>query len=96
MKRLRQSSKLRIVLANGSLAGYPQGGGHWTVFLQYLLGLRALGHDVFWLEVLKTTGDRARDQKLIWLFLARFRHYGFAERCALLLFTSDVSKGTLE
>ena len=43
-------SKLRIVLANGSLAKYPQGGGHWSVFLQYLFGLDALGHEIFWLE----------------------------------------------
>lgn len=88
-------STLRIILANGSLAGYPQGGGHWTVFLQYLLGLRALGHDVFWLEVFQTTGDRARDHKLIRLFLARLGRYGFSERCALLLFEGDVSAGTL-
>src|SRR5215470_16818980 len=84
-------SKLRIVLANGSLANYPQGGGHWSVFLQYLLGLDALGHDVFWLELLKTTGDRAHDQKLIRIFLARFHRYGFGSRCALLLLDSDLA-----
>jgi len=67
------------------------------VFLQYLLGLRALGHDVFWLEVLHTTGNAARDHKFIRLFLTRFQHYGFTERFALLLFERDeVSTGTLE
>lgn len=82
-------SQLRIVLANASLAKYPQGGGHWSVFLQYLFGLGALGHDVFWLELLKTSGDRAYDEKLIKIFLARFRRYGFGARCGLLLVDSD-------
>ena len=89
-------SKLRIVLANGSLAKYPKGGGHWSVFLQYLLGLDALGHDVFWLELLKTTGDRARDQKLIRIFFARFHRYGFGSRCALLLVHSEYGDATLD
>lgn len=89
-------SKLRIVLANGSLAQYPQGGGHWSVFLQYLFGLHALGHDVFWLELLKTTGDNSRDQKLIRTFLTRLRHYGFGARCALLLVHTDYADATLD
>jgi hypothetical protein len=89
-------SKLRIVLANGSLAKYPQGGGHWSVFLQYVSGLNALGHDVFWLELLKTTGDNSRDQKLIRTFLIRFRHYGFGTRCALLLVHTDYADATLD
>lgn len=87
---------LRIVLANGSLASYPQGGGHWTVFLQYLFGLYALGHDVFWLELLQTTGDKARDEKLIRIFLTRFGHYGFGGRCAVLLIGRNLSVATLE
>ena len=89
-------SKLRLILGNGSLAAYPQGGGHWMVFLQYLLGLNALGHDVFWLELLKTTGDKERDRKLIRIFLTRFHHYGFGADCALLLLNRDFSAATLE
>lgn len=90
------TSKLRIVLANASLAQYPQGGGHWTVFLQYLLGLAALGHDLFWLEILTTNGDEARDRKLIRIFLNRMHHYGFGARCALLLVPKDLSTATFE
>ena len=89
-------SKLRIILANGSLGKYPQGGGHWSAFLQYLFGLDALGHDVFWLELLKTTGDPARDHKLIKIFLARFHRYGFGSRCALLLIDTEFADATLE
>ncbi len=89
-------SKLRIVLANGSLAKYPQGGGHWSVFLQYISGLNALGHDVFWLELLKSTGDNSRDQKLIRTFFTRFLHYGFGARCALLLVHTDYADANLD
>jgi hypothetical protein len=93
------TSKLRIVLANASLAKYPDGGGHWSVFLQYLFGLAALGHDVFWLELLRATGQPAADRKLIKVFLNRFRRYGFGSRCALLLVDTDfndVRLGTAE
>jgi hypothetical protein len=42
-------TKLTILLS-GMIAGVPwQGGAAWAV-LQYLLGLRALGHDVFFVE----------------------------------------------
>ena len=88
--------RLRIVLANNSLAGYPQGGGHWSCFLQYLFGLNALGHDVFWLEVLTSTGNPTRDQRLIDIFFGRFNRYGFRDRCALLLYDQHVTEPTLE
>jgi hypothetical protein len=78
-------SALRIVLANGSLAAYPQGGGHWTCLLQPLLGLKALGHDVFWLEAMGSKGNPARDQALVAAFFARMAEYGVADRCMLLL-----------
>ena len=87
---------LRIVLGNRSLADYPEGGGLWTCFLQYLFGLNALGHDVFWLEVLSSSGNEARDKRLIEIFLGRFNRYGFKDRCALLLYGQDVTECTLE
>jgi hypothetical protein len=88
---------IRIVLADGgSFAGYPQGGGHWSCFLQYLFGLDALGHNVFWLEVLQSCGNRARDQRLIDVFFKRFANYGFKDRCALLLYDQDITEPTLE
>ena len=88
---------IRIVLADGgSFAGYPQGGGHWSCFLQYLFGLNALGHDVFWLEVVRSCGNPARDQRLIDIFFKRFERYGFKDRCALLLYDEHITEPTLE
>jgi len=79
-------SSLRIVFGNASLARYPQGGGHWTVRLQYLLGLHAMGHDVFLLELLWSSGDTRYDLKLVASFFARLKLYGVDDRAALVLF----------
>ena len=87
---------IRIVLASNSLASYPQGGGHWSCFLQYLFGLNALGCDVFWLEVLESCGDGARDQQLISVFSKRFERYGFRNRFALLLYNQHLNEPKLE
>ena len=66
-------SQLHIVLGGTSLAGYPQGGGHWSWFLQYPAGLKALGHRVTWLEVLKAEADPARTQARVRAFLEALR-----------------------
>ena len=42
--------------------------------LQYPLGLRALGHNIFWLELMKSSGDRVRDAELAKNFLSRITH----------------------
>jgi len=91
-----RDSTLRIALANRTLAGYPQGGGHWTCFLQYLFGLKALGHHVFWLEILRSSGNAVRDRRLIDIFFGRFQEYGFKDRCALLLYGDHMTEPTLE
>jgi hypothetical protein len=88
-------SRLRIVLAGGFLAAYPEGGGHWMAFLQYLLALRALGHDVLWLEVLASSGDAARDAGRRHAFFGRMRAYGLGECCALLLHPAEVAEPCL-
>jgi hypothetical protein len=68
------------------MARYPQGGGHWMVRLQHLLGLKDLGHDVFLLEILRSTGDAHRDQQCIKSFFEGLQRYGLNDQCALLLY----------
>ena len=90
-------SGLRIVLGDGgTFARYPQGGGIWSCFLQYFFGLNALGHEVFWLEVFKSCGNRAQDQESIEIFFKRFKTYGIKDRCALLLYDQSTTEPTLE
>lgn len=85
-------NSLRIVLGNSSLAAYPEGGGLWTCFLQHLLGLQDLGHDVYWLEVLYSTGEVELDERLIETFFSRMSAFSVQDRCILLL--HDRSAGT--
>jgi hypothetical protein len=75
-----------IVVASRTVASYPLGGGIWTWILQYPLGLRALGHNIFWLELMKSSGDRARDAELATNFLSRISPYGLAPHAAVLVF----------
>lgn len=75
-----------IVLANRSVASYPQGGGVWSWIMQYPLGLRALGHNIFWLELMKSSGDRARDGEFANNFLSRISRYGLAQHAVVLVF----------
>ena len=82
-------SPLRIVLGDHTLAYYLQGGGHWMVYLQYLLGLKALGHEVFFLELLWSSGDAGQDRQRIASFFDRMRGYNLDEQCAVLFFNWD-------
>ena len=50
----------RVIVASGFVAQYPQGGGMFSVVLQYLLGLRRLGCEVCWLELLWPQGPHDR------------------------------------
>jgi hypothetical protein len=75
-----------IGLGDGSLAKYLPGGGHWSWFLQYPLGLRALGHDIFWFEMLPASGNSGLDGTRVRGFFQRVAQYGFEGDCALLVF----------
>ena len=89
-------SRLRIVLGGPNLASYPEGGGHWSCFLQYMLGLKALNHDIFWIEPLSADTDNAINQRLITAFFDRMKHYGLGEQCAVLLVRKDDEGLTVE
>ncbi len=80
---------MRIVLGSGRLVNYQQGGGHWAWFLQYPFGLKALGHDVFWIELMVSSGDRGQDERVIQDFFQRLAPYGLERECAVLLFNGN-------
>jgi hypothetical protein len=87
---------VRIVLGNSSGARYPQGGGLWSWLLQYPLALKALRHDVFWLEVLESTGRRDEDVCRISDFFARLAAYDLDRNCAVLLFHEKIDSQPIE
>ena len=81
---MKPFSSLRIVLGSTMLAKYPEGGGHWACFLQYFLGLRDLGHDVYWLEILPSTQDASRDATLSAGYFELMDQFGLKDRSLLI------------
>jgi len=72
-----------ICLAPARTIAYPQGGGHLWVYLQWALGLRALGCRVIWLEGIDPTDSGHASREKVAALRARLQPYGFAESLAL-------------
>src|SRR5690348_10936002 len=87
---------MQIVLGNSSLVNNQQAGGHWSWFLQYPLGLKALGHRVFWLELMQSSGRRESDLRLIREFFDRLALYDLDGSCAVLLFKANLDFQAIE
>ena len=75
--------RIPVFVGSAFVAQYPQGGGNFWVPLQYLLGLRELGYDAWWLEYLWTRGDAAQDRAYIDTFFRYVRELGVADRVVL-------------
>ena len=60
-----------IVIAPYGVAAFPEGGGHFWVYLQYVLGLRQLGCDVYWLEGFRTKGRVEQEAAALATFRTR-------------------------
>jgi len=73
-----------IFLGCGFAAKYREGGGNFSVPLQWMLGLRRLKLDAIWLELLPGTNDIAADQSKIRNFQRQLRAHGLAGRYCLL------------
>ena len=89
---------LTVCLAPANTIGYPQGGGHLWVYLNWALALRAIGCRVIWLEgVDDDVGDtsvarrrrwRGRDvRECVATLKAHLARYGFADALALYSIT---------
>jgi len=65
-----------VFLGSGFAAKYPEGGGNFSVPMQWALGLKRLGVDYVWMELMASSGDPARDARCIKLFGERMRQYG--------------------
>lgn len=72
-----------VFVGCGFSAKYPEGGGNFSVPLQYLTGLKRMGRRGIWLEVLQESDDPAKDAHCIRTFRRRMTLYGL-EYCLLL------------
>ena len=75
---------MTIFLGCGFAAKYREGGGNFSVPLQWMLGLRRLKLDAIWLELLPATDDPDADQARIDNFQRQLRAHGLAGRYCLL------------
>ena len=75
---------MTVFLGCGFAAKYRDGGGNFSVPLQWMLGLRRLKLDAIWLELLPATNDPRADQANINNFQRRLREHGLGGRYCLL------------
>src|SRR5260370_42631384 len=86
------------ILVSGMIAGDPyQGGATWAV-LQYLLGFRRLGHEVYFVEPVAETALRPAGATLSVstnadYFLQVVREFGLEGKAALLLAETHETAG---
>ena len=81
-----------VVVAPHGVANFPEGGGHFWVYLQYVLGLRQLGCDVYWLEGYATNGHADRDVAALATLRARAEPWGLSDRLIVYLTRGDPSR----
>jgi hypothetical protein len=70
----------RVVVSPASVATFPEGGGHFWVFLQWIRGLERCGCDVWWLECLAPQYGRQPDQQMADVFLSNLAKVGLGDR----------------
>lgn len=75
-----------VFVASNFVAKYPEGGGNFSVPLQYLLGLRRMRKRAVWLEIMASTGDPGFDARKARIFRSRLRDFGFEKDFCLLIF----------
>ena len=75
---------MTIFLGCGFAAKYPEGGGVFSVPLQWMLGLRRLGLDAVWLELLPATDNPRADEARIRKFQRQLREHQLGGRYCLL------------
>src|SRR5258707_1556587 len=70
-----------VVVAPFDVVSFPDGAGHFWVYMQYVQGLRRLGCDVWWLEQVQRR--KHKDGAALATFRARMAGFGMAGRALL-------------
>src|SRR5437870_1411925 len=72
-----------VVLSPFNVINFPEGGGHFWVYMQYAQGLLQAGCDVYWLENFRASGNAEQDAAALSAFAARIEPYGLGGRLIL-------------
>src|SRR5262249_25498765 len=81
-RRLRGTMARTIWLAANTIS-YPRGGGHLWVYLNWALGLQALGCRVIWLEIVSPAWARDDVPALVAQLRQRLEQHGLRDGLAL-------------
>lgn len=76
---------MKVVISVYKVANFPDGGGHFWVYMQYAQGLRRLGCDVYWLEQFRppASGDANQEAALLAPFFERMARFGLEGKTLL-------------
>ena len=74
-----------VIVSPFQVASFPEGGGHFWVYMQYVQSLRRLGCDAWWLEQFSAGQDPERDAQSLSTFFRRMERFGMGRR--VLLYT---------
>jgi hypothetical protein len=81
-----------IVIAPSNVVTFPEGGGHFWVYMQYVQGFLRQGCDVYWLEQFVSSGCESRDTYMLSRFAERMASFGLKDK--VILYTlSDGGSG---
>lgn len=72
-----------VVISPSNVVTFPEGGGHFWVYMQYLQGLRQLGCEVYWLERFQSSGNSDRDALMLSIFYKRMETYELDDKIIL-------------
>ena len=78
-----------VVISPSNVVTFPEGGGHFWVYMQYVQGFLKQGCEVYWLERFSTSGDNKRDEQMLSLFFQRMDQYDLNGK--VILYTIDDS-----
>src|SRR5438876_10732200 len=67
---------ITAVISVYRVANFPEGGGYFRVYMQYVQGLLRLGCDVYWLEQILPTPDAEGETHLLATFIERMMRFG--------------------
>jgi len=72
-----------VVISPDNVANFPDGGGHFWVYMQYAQGLIRSGCDVYWLERFHRGADPDRDARTLATFFQRMARFGLDGKVVL-------------
>ena len=71
------------VISVYKVVNFPDGGGHFWVYMQYAQALRRLGCDVYWLEQFRPIREPEQERYVLSIFLEKMKRFGLEGKTLL-------------